>query len=297
MRQKIQKENYNDLYAFYMVACEKNFSKASAKLGISAPALSKTIRLLENRLGLQLFNRTTRTVALTQAGEQLFATAQKSFASIDSDLDRLAHYRDTPTGTVKITAGLQVIIDIFIPRLAHFNHQYPEIVLEFHAENQFVDIITQGFDAGVRLGDDVDEMMIATKISEPLKMCVVGSPALFEKHGFVKAISELGHFPSVGYVMSTGKLYEWEFSEHGETVKITPPANIVCDDDNAIKTACLHGLGLAYLPESLVKNELATGELIAVLQAFCPSLPALYLYYPHRKVSPALRAVIECLRI
>lgn len=297
MRKKTQKENRNDLYAFYMVACEKNFSKASAKLGISASALSKTIRLLENRLGPQLFNRTTRTATLAQAGEQLFATTQKSFVSIDSKLDRLAHYKDTPTGMVKITAGLQVIDDILIPRLAHFNELYPKIVLEFHADNQFVDIITQGLDAGVGLDDDVDEMMIATKISESLKMCVVGSPALFEKHGFIKTVSELENFPSVGHVMSTGKLYEWEFIEQGKTIKITPPAKFVCDNGNAIKTTCVHGLGLAYLPESLVKNELATGELIAVLQAFCPSLPALYLYYPHHNVSPALRVVIESLKI
>ncbi|MDD0824817.1 LysR family transcriptional regulator [Mannheimia sp. AT1] len=291
------RENYNDLYAFWLVAQEKNFTRAAQELGISPSALSKTIRLLEKRLGLQLFNRTTRTVALTQAGEQLFITAQKSFDNLNNGLDRLAHYREMPTGKIKVTAGLQIVQDILIPRLAHFKEQYPEIVLEFHAENQFVDIISQGFDAGVRLGDDVNEMMIAVKISQPIKMCMVGSPTLFEHYGFIKSINELSRFPSIGYVMSTGKLYEWELVEKGQTVKITPSAQFVCNDDNAIKTACLKGLGLAYLPQSLVQSELATGELISVLQPFCLSLPALYLYYPHRNISPALRVVIDNLKV
>lgn len=292
-----QKENYNDLYAFYLVACEKNFSRASAKLGISPQALSKTIKLLENRLGLQLFHRTTRTVSLTQAGEGLFATAQKSFSYLNNELERLAHYRENPSGTVKITAGLQVVQDILIPRLAHFKSVYPDITLQFHADNRFVDIVSEGFDAGVRLGDDVGETMIAVKISEPLKMCVVGTPALFEQHGFVKHINELINFPSIAYVMSNGKYYDWEFCQNGESVKITPNAQFVFDDDQAIKTACLHDAGLAYLPQNLVQNELDRDELVSVLQSFCLALPALYLYYPHRNISPALRAVVDCLKL
>lgn len=291
------KTNYNTLHAFYLVAQEKNFARAAAKLSISPQALSKTVKALEEELGLQLFHRTTRTVSLTQAGEQLFAAAQKSFGGLNNELERLAHYRDTPSGTVKITAGLQVVQDILIPRLAHFKTAYPDITLQFHADNRFVDITHQGLDAGVRLGDDVGETMIAVKISEPLKMCVVGTPSLFEQHGFIKHINELKTFPSIAYVMSSGKYYDWEFYQNGKSIKITPNARFVYDDDQAIKTACLHGLGLAYLPQDIVADELASGKLLAVLPAYCPSLPALYLYYPHRNISPALRVVVESLRV
>lgn len=289
--------NYNSLHAFWVVAQEKNFAKSAQKLGVSPQALSKTIKVLEQQLGLQLFNRTTRTVSLTRAGEQLFAAAQKSFAHLNNELERLAHYRQTPSGTVKITAGLQVIQDILIPRLAHFKTAYPDITLQFHADNHFVDIVKQGFDAGVRLGDDVDGQMIAVKISEPLTMCIAGSPKLFEQHGFIKHIDELATFPAIGYLMSSGKLYEWELWQDGKPVKITPPAQFALNDDEAIKTVCLHGLGLGYLPKSRIQSELDTGKLIAVLQPFCPPLPALYLYYPHRNISPALRAVVEGLRV
>lgn len=290
------RRNYNDLHAFATAAQSKNFSQAAQKLGISPPALSKTIRLLEARLGVQLFNRTTRSVALTQAGEALFAAAHKSFATLDGELERLAHYRDTPAGKVKITAGLQVIQDILIPRLARFQHQYPDIVLEFHANNRFVDIAGEGFDAGIRLDGDVDESMVAVRISEPLAMCVAGAPGLFERHGFVKTIHRLNDYPAVGYVLGSGKLYEWTLFSDGLPVKITPNAQFVCDDDQAVKTACLHGLGLAYLPQSLIAQELADGRLISILQTHCPPLPALYLYYPHRNISPALRAVVDELR-
>lgn len=291
------RQNYNDLYAFLLVAQEKNFARASDKLSVSPQALSKTIKLLESRLGLQLFNRTTRTVSLTHAGEKLFATAQKSFAQLDSELTHLAHYRNAPSGTVKISAGLQVVQNTLIPKLAHFQTQYPDITVHLSANNRFVDIVAEGFDAGVRLGDDVGEMMIAVKISEPLAMTIVASPSYIKQFGLIKTPDELATHQGIGYVMGNGKLYEWELIFNGKPFTQTPPCRWRFDDDEAIKTACLHGLGLAYLTQEIVVDELANGKLVAVLPAYCPSLPALYLYYPHRNISPALKVVVESLRI
>ncbi|MDH2997563.1 LysR family transcriptional regulator [Pasteurellaceae bacterium LFhippo2] len=293
----LKRENYNDLYAFLLVAQEKSFTKAAQKLGVSSPALSKTIRLLEQRLGIQLFTRTTRTVSLTQAGEQLFRTAEQSFHKLDNELAILEHYRNAPTGLVRINAGLQIVETLFIPKLAYFQQQYPEVQLELSSENRFVDIIAEGFDAGVRLGDDVSEGMIAVKISEPMKMAVVASPDYFERYGIPKSLQELEQHQCICYRLSSGGIYQWEFEHNGEKITINPKGQWIFNDDNPTRTATKKGLGIAYLPEDLVSNELASGELIQIFGEQCLALPSLYLYYPHRNVSPALRAVIDSLRV
>lgn len=293
----MSKENYNDLYAFYLVACEKNFSRASARLGVSPPALSKTIRLLEKRLGVQLFNRTTRTVSLTQAGEQLFASTQKSFTHLNAELERLAHYRDNPSGKVKITLAQVALEYVILPKLADFNEKYPNIELQFITDTRFVDIIAEGFDAGVRLDDAVGEQMIATRISEPLQMCVVGLPEYFVKYGIPQTPDELVAHQGIAYLLNNGKIYEWVFIQNGKTVQSTPPCAWQFNGDEPAKVACLQGLGLAYIPKMMVEKELADGRLLCVLQNFCPSLSAFYLYYPHRNISPALRAVVDTLRV
>ena len=293
----LKRENYNDLYAFLLVAQEKSFTKAAQKLGVSSPALSKTIRLLEQRLGIQLFTRTTRTVSLTQAGEQLFRTAEQSFHKLDNELAILEHYRNAPTGLVRINAGLQIVETLLIPKLVHFQQQYPEVQLELNSDNRFIDIIVEGFDAGVRLGDDVSEGMIAVRISEPMKMAVVASPDYFERYGIPKTIQELAQHQCICYRLSNGGVYQWEFEHNAEKITISPKGQWIFNDDNPARTAAKKGLGIAYLPEDLVSNELASGELIQIFGEQCLALPSLYLYYPHRNVSPALRAVIDTLKL
>ncbi|OOH91187.1 LysR family transcriptional regulator [Pasteurellaceae bacterium 15-036681] len=293
----LKRENYNDLYAFLLVAQEKSFTKAAQKLGVSSPALSKTIRLLEQRLGIQLFTRTTRTVSLTQAGEQLFRTAEQSFHKLDNELAILEHYRNAPTGLVRINAGIYTIDKLLIPKLAYFQQQYPEVQLELSSENRFVDIIAEGFDAGIRLNDDVAEGMIAVKISPPLKMVLVASPDYFERYGIPKNIQELEQHQCICYRLSNGGIYAWEFEHNGKPTSFVPKGQWVFNDDYVTCTAAKRGLGIAYLQEDLVADELASGELIQILGEQCLALPSLYLYYPHRNVSPALRAVIDTLRI
>ncbi|HGO5823616.1 TPA: LysR family transcriptional regulator [Mannheimia haemolytica] len=293
----MKRENYNDLYAFLTVANETSFSKAAAKLGVSSPALSKTIRLLEERLGLQLFTRTTRQVTLTQAGQQLFHTAEQSFTKLNQELDLLAHYRESPSGLVRINSGFLPLQNILIPKLAHFKHKYPDIQLELIGANHLVDIISEGFDAGVRVGSYVEDGMIAVKISPPIQTALVASPDYFAAHGFPKKIEDIFQHHSLGYRLSNGEIAKWHFYENEKEIEITPRCQWFFNDPELIKTAALQGLGLAYLPEKMLEKELASGQLIAIFSEYCAIRPPIYLYYPHRNVSPALRAVIDTLKI
>lgn len=290
-------ENYNDLYAFLMVAREKSFTKAAKKLSITPPALSKTIRLLEERLGIRLFHRTTRRITLTQAGEHLFRFSEPSFQRLNHELEMLQHYRNSPAGLVRINAGLTVVNTLLLPKLQQIRLQYPDIHIELISENRFINIIEEGFDAGVRLNNDVADNMIAVKISNALKMLLVATPDYFQKHGFPKTIYELEKYPCIGYRLSNGELYPWEFQENGKSIKITPYSPWIFNDDYSTKQAVLAGLGIAQLQEDLVQEELNNGRLIRIFHEQSQALPALYLYYPHRKVSPALRVVIDMLKM
>ncbi|WP_410678938.1 LysR family transcriptional regulator [Avibacterium paragallinarum] len=291
------KINYNDLYAFYQVAQHQSFSQAANKLGISAPALSKTIRQLEDRLGVQLLHRTTRSVSLTQAGQQFYQHAERSFNRLNQGLAQLEHYRQSPRGVVRINCANHPIEWLLLPKLAPLQRLYPDITLDFISENRFIDIVKEGFDAGIRLGDDVAEDMIAVKISDPLQMTVVASPSYLAQHGIPQHPSELAQHSCIGYRLSNGTVYPWTFQHHGETQQLTPKTQWIFSDDYPARTAAKMGLGLAYLPESMVEQDIARGELIALFPNQPPTLPAFYLYYPNRHISPALRVVVDCLRL
>lgn len=288
--------NYNDLYAFLQVALEKSFNKAAQKIGISSPALSKKIHLLERQLGIQLFNRTTRKVALTQAGEQLFHTVQSSFSKLDNELTLLEHHRNSPFGAVKINCGLQVIETLLLPKLAHFKQQYPDIQLELISENRFVDIIHDGFDTGIRFGSDVADGMVAIRISDPMKMAVVASASYFARHGIPVNLAELAQHQCLGYRLTNGQIFQWHFTDNGTTIKIKPKGQWIFNDDYPTLMAVKLGLGIGYLPIDLITHELENDQLIALFQEKTPPLPALHLYYPHRNVSSALRVVIDTLK-
>ncbi|WP_233437164.1 LysR substrate-binding domain-containing protein [Muribacter muris] len=185
---------------------------------------------------------------------------------------------------------------MLLPKLVGFKQQYPSICVEMASESRFIDIIADGFDAGVRLGNDVAEEMTAVKISEEMKMAVVASPDYLAQHGMPKVLQDLEQHLCLGYRLSNGDVYQWSFDMQGETVSIKPQGQWIFNDDYPAKAAVKMGLGIAYLPEALVAKELASGELIRLFGDYGQSLAALYLYYPHRNVSPALRAVIDCLK-
>jgi len=291
------RENYNDLHVFMLVAREGSFTRAAARLGLAQSGISRTIRDLETRLGVQLLVRTTRSLSLTQAGEQLYRTALSSFQSLDAGLATLAHFRDIPSGTVRINASQHAIDKVLLPKLAIFRQHYPDIRLELISESRFVNIIDERFDAGVRLGGEVDEGMVAVRITPDMEMVMVATPDHFLQYGFPQTPAELAVHPCIAYQFADGGLYQWELWQEGKLVKHRPQGQWVFSDSYMEAAAARMGLGLAYVPEELVTDELARGTLIRVLPRFSHRLEGLYLYYPHRNVSPALRALIDTLRL
>ena len=291
------RENYNDLHVFMLVAREGSFTKAAARLGLVQSGVSRTIRDLEARLGVQLLVRTTRRLSLTPAGEQLYRTTQSSFQSLDAGLATLAHFRDTPSGTVRINASQYAIDKILLPKLASFRQRYPDIRLELISESRFVNIIDERFDAGIRPGDEVDEGMVAVRIAPDMEMVMVATPEHLLQYGFPQTRADLAVHPCIAYQFADGSLYQWELWDEGKLVKHKPQGQWVFSDSYMEAAAARAGLGLAYVPEDLVAEDLGRGNLIQVLQNFRHSLDGQHLYYPHRNVSPALRMVIETLKL
>lgn len=288
--------NYNELYIFMLVAKEGSFTRAAAKMDMAQSGISRTVRDLEARLGVQLLTRTTRKLALTHAGEQLFRSAMLSFQTLDNGLAALAHYRDIPSGTVRINASQHAIDKVLLPKLATFRQTYPEIRLELISESRFVDIISEQFDAGIRLGDDVGEGMIAVRITPDMEMAAVATPEHFHQYGFPQRPQDLAAHPCIAYQFADGSLYDWTFWQDGKPIKHKPQGQWALSDSYMEAAAARLGVGVAYVPEELVSDDLASGKLLRVLKPYSQRLSGFFLYYPHRNVSPALRMVVDTLR-
>lgn len=295
----ITKENYNDLYAFLMVTREGSFTKAAGKLGVSQSALSHTIRGLEERLGMLLLTRTTRSVSTTEAGERLRQTISASFDHIDNELSLLSKLRDTPAGTVRINASSHAIRQILLPKLQQLTQRYPDINIELTANNGMVDIVAERFDAGVRFGSRVAEGMITVRIGNDVKMAVVATPEYFVKHGQPQSPQELTQHSCIGFRLTTqGGIYAWEFEKDGLEIKMKINGQWVFNESYHSADAVRLGLGIAYIPEDMVEDDLRCGRLIKVLDEYSIQFSGYHLYYPHRRQqSPALRLVIDTLRL
>lgn len=292
-----KRENYNDLYLFMLVVREGSFTAAAQRLGLAQSGISRAVRELEQRLGVQLLVRTTRRLSLTQAGEQLYQTVESGFDALDSGLATLAYYRNTPSGTVRINASQHAIDKLLLPKLAVFKHRYPDIRLELMSESRFVDIIAERFDAGVRLGPEVGSGMVAVRISPDMEMVIVGTPEHFRRYGFPQVPADLIIHPCIAYQFADGSLYSWELTHDHEKITHRPQGQWVFSDSYMEAEAARLGLGLAYVPEELVADDLERGTLIRVLQRYSLRLEGSFLYYPHRNVSPALRVVIDALKM
>lgn len=292
-----KRENYNELYLFMQVVREGSFTAAAQRLGLAQSGVSRSVRELEERLGVQLLVRTTRRLSLTQAGEQLYQTAESGFDALDIGLATLAHYRQTPSGTVRINASQHAIDKCLLPKLAGFKQHYPDIRLELISESRFVDIIAERFDAGIRLGPDVGNGMIAVRITPDMEMAVVGTPEHFRRYGFPQVPADLSMHPCIAYQFGDGNIYQWEFNQNDKKVTHNPQGKWAFSDSYMEAEAARLGLGLGYVPEELIRDDLKQGGLIRVLQQYSLSLDGSFLYYPHRNVSPALRAVIDTLKI
>jgi DNA-binding transcriptional LysR family regulator len=293
------RRNLNDLLAFVSVAREGSFTKAAASLGVTQSALSQAVRGLENRLEIRLLTRTTRSVAPTVAGERLMRAIGHRFDEIEAELDALTELRDKPAGTVRITCGDNVLGTILLPRLAPVLRDYPDIALEFDVNYGFRDIVADRFDAGVRLGNTIDKDMIAMPIGPPLRMAVAASRAYFDAAGIPKSPGDLTSHRCINQRMTTsGGLYVWDFERRGKRVNVRVEGPLVFNTTPPQVDAALAGLGIVLLPEDEVAPHLAAGELIRVLEDWCPRFPGYHLYYPSRRQqSPAFSLVLKALRL
>jgi DNA-binding transcriptional LysR family regulator len=290
--------NFNDLAAFAVVARERSFTKAGAKLGVSQSALSQTIKGLEERLKLRLLTRTTRSVAPTEAGIKLLETIAPRFEEIEAELAALGALQGKPAGTVRITAGEHSAISILQPALRRFLPDHPDIKVEIIVDYGLTDIVAAGFDAGVRLGEQVAKDMIAVRIGPDMRMAVVGSPSYLERYGMPMSPQDLtAHNCIVIRLPTYGGLFPWDLEKDGREVKVRGEGQLVFNNIALRLHSALDGLGLAYMPEDQVLPYVAEGRLVRVLEDWCPAFPGYHLYYPSRRhFSPALSILVDALR-
>lgn len=289
----------SELIAFATVAEHRSFRRASERLGLSPSTLSHSLRSLEDRLGVRLLNRTTRSVGLTDAGAALLVQLRPALGQIESALVGIHEFSTEPRGTVRLNVPRLAADMLLGKRLGEFVGTFPGVVLEVAIDDRFVDIVGAGYDAGVRLGESIDQDMVAVRLCPPLRNIVVGSPRYFANNPLPIACPEdlLGH-RCIGYRASgTRRLYKWEFVHGDRRVDIQPQGPLVLDDHGLLVQAALEGAGLGYVIESSVQEELANGSLVRVLDAWCRPFDGFFLYYPsHRRISAALRACIDFLR-
>ncbi|EPJ97031.1 MULTISPECIES: LysR family transcriptional regulator [Pseudomonas] len=291
-------ERYDQLAIFAAVAQERSFTRAAAKLGMSQPALSRAMRQLEERLGVRLLSRTTRSVAPTEAGEHLLRVVAPRFEEIDNEMAMLSAFRDKPAGKLRITAGEHSAITILQSVLARLLPDHPDLNIEIIVDYGFTDIVAEGFDAGVRLGPQVAKDMIALRIGPDMRMAVVGSPAYFARHAKPVIPDDLTAHNCINLRMPThGGLYVWEFEKNGQELKVRVEGQLVFNTIAMRLEAALQGLGLAFMPEDLVQDAVAQGRLIRVLEDWCEPFSGYHLYYPSRRQSsPAFTLLREALR-
>jgi DNA-binding transcriptional LysR family regulator len=287
----------NDLTAFVAVATHRSFRGAADALGTAPSTLSHAMRALEERLGVRLLNRTTRSVAPTEAGFQLLQRLQPALASLDDALDGVAALRGKIAGTVRINAprlAAMLLVRSVLPVMAE---RHPDVTVDLVAEGKLIDIVAGGFDAGMRLMGSIPGDMIAVPLGAPLRFLCVAAPKYLERAGVPKTPDELKHHRCIGHHLPGGKLYRWEFERAGQALTIDVPAAVILDDEDLMVDAAVSGLGIAYVLAPAAAAPLKSGKLREVLTPWLQFAEAPALYYPgHRKVPPALRAFLDVVR-
>ena len=290
---------FAELAAFIAVAEELSFRRAAARLNLTPSTLSHTLRALEKRLGVRLLNRTTRTVSPTDAGRALLETITPAFATIESAIEDVNAFRAKPHGTVRLNVPLMAATNVLAPIFGAFARDYPDVILEVAVNDGFVDIVKQGFDAGIRLGERLEQDMTAVRVTRDMRIAIVGAPEYFVRHTPPATPYELVRHSCIGYrQITSGVLYRWEFEEEGKSFSVPVTGPLVLDSLDLMIAAAVDGVGLAHTPESAVADQLASGALVRVLDTWCTSFPGFYLYYPgRRQTSAALRALVDTLRL
>jgi DNA-binding transcriptional LysR family regulator len=294
----MERQNVTDLLAFLAVAKERSFTKAAAKLAVSPSALSHTIRALEERLGLRLLTRTTRSVAPTEAGERILRNVGPRFEEIGAELAALSELRAKPAGNIRLTTGEHAAETILWPAVARLLPDYPDIQVEIIVDYGLTDIVAERYDAGVRLGEQLAKDMIAVRIGPDLRRAVVGAPSYFARHPKPKVPQDLTAHSCINIRLPTsGGIYAWDFEKRGREVKVRVEGPLVFNNIALRRAAVLAGFGLSYLPEDQVQPYLRDGTLIRVLEDWCPPFSGYHLYYPSRRQpTPAFALLVDALR-
>jgi DNA-binding transcriptional LysR family regulator len=294
----MRREELGDLAAFVALADERSFTRAAAKLGISQSALSHTVRRLEERLGVRLLTRTTRSVALTEAGERLIETLRPALDEIDAKLAALSQLRETPGGTVRITTSEYAARTVLWPKVKELLSAYPDLKVELSIEGALTDIVTERFDAGIRLGEQVAKDMIAVRIGPQHSMAVVAAPSYFRSHGKPKTPQDLVKHTCINIRLETsGGLYAWELEKNDRELNVRVDGQLILNNMPMIIDAAVSGLGIAFTIDDQVKSHLADRSLVRVMKDWCPPFAGYHLYYPSRRQqSRAMALLIEALR-
>lgn len=286
----------SELEAVLAVARHRSFRAAAAELDVSTSALSHAVSALEGRIGARLFNRTTRSVALSEAGAQFVESISPALSTIRQAMEQAGSHAGTPTGTLRINTSVGAAnqaMALFI----EYMRRYPQMNVDIVTESKLIDIVVEGFDAGIRLHESVPQDMIAVPLGLPLRLLVLGSPAYFARHPVPQTPTDLHRHRCIRLRMPSGRIYHWEFSRHGQGLEVDVPGVLTLDEPGLVLEAARAGLGLAYVSEWNAAADIAAGTLVPVLQEWTPPLDGLSLYYPGRRHVPAgLRALIELIR-
>ena len=283
-----------ELEVVLAVARRTSFRGAAQELGMSTTAVSSAVAGLESRLKVRLFNRSTRSVALTDAGQRYVERVAPALAAIKSASEEAAGGHDVPSGTLRINAPQGVATLLMEPLLSRYAERFPAVRIDVVSEPRKIDIVAEGFDAGIRLAEAVPQDMIAVPLSPDIRMLVVATPEYLKRHGTPRQPRDLLKHQSIGMRMSHGGLYQWELEKGGKKLQMDLPARIALNETLAIKQAIMLGLGIGFISEWFIEDELKSGALVPVLRSWCPSFGGLRLYYPgHRFVPARLRALIS----
>lgn len=286
------------LSAFLVVAEERSFTRAAKRLGVSQSALSHAMRGLEEQIGVRLLARTTRSVAPTEAGEQVLAHLRPALADIRGALEGISGLRDKPAGRVRLLVPRFAAMTVLAPKLGQFARDYPDVVLDITTDDSRVDLVAAGFDAGIQFGEFIQQDMMAVRVSPDHRPAIVGSPDYFQSHPRPKSPRDLLRHRCINFRHGSAGVYRWEFDKGKQSLTVAVNGPLVVDDVEIMTRAAIDGVGLAFMTEEHASPYLASGILVRVLEDWCPPFPGYFLYYPSRRQQPAaLAALIETLRL
>lgn len=299
MLTNIAPSTFSELAGFALVAREKSFRRAAACLDVTPSALSHAVRVLEARIGVRLLHRTTRTVSLTEAGHVFYRQIEPALEAIGIALDSVNLFRDHPRGKVRVNAPYLAAEMVLAGRFGEFSRAYPDITLEVAINDHFVDIVEEGYDAGIRIGESIGKEMVAVRVTPDLRTAIVASPAYWQGRELPRSPQDLLDQRCIGYrAGAAATLYRWEFAKGGIAFSLQLDGPLVLDNNDMMIAAALDGVGVAPIVESTIRDELADGRLVQVLSDWCPHFPGFFLYYSGRRQhSSALRALVDFLRL